>query len=97
MTRLSPDQVIRDQEDRQDPSSIISANLSHRALSDVSCLGGFANLERVDLSFNSLSDLEGLRSCVNLKWLSVVQNKLESLRGIEGLPKLTVGTYAYLK
>ncbi|KAK1275018.1 hypothetical protein QJS04_geneDACA011718 [Acorus gramineus] len=113
MTRLSPDQVVRDQEDR-DPSSVISANLSHRALSDVkhpqnhtfflgftltycfcffdqvSCLGGFANLERVDLSFNSLADLEGLRSCVNLKWLSVVQNKLESLRGIEGLPKLTV-------
>ncbi|XP_062016507.1 protein phosphatase 1 regulatory subunit SDS22 [Rosa rugosa] len=86
---LSLDQVLKDNNTR-DPNSISSLILTHRALSDVSCLGELKNLERLDLSANTLTSLEGLKSCVNLKWLSVSQNKLQSLKGIEGLSKLTV-------
>ncbi|XLR27683.1 hypothetical protein S83_055583, partial [Arachis hypogaea] len=63
---------------------------NHMALSDVSCLSSFSNLEKLDLKLNNLTSLEGLRSCVNLKWLSVLENKLETLEGIQGLTKLTV-------
>lgn len=89
MTRLSTEQVLKDNKNG-DPKSITSLSLTHKALSDVSCLTDFNNLERLDLSFNNLTSLEGLNHCVNLKWLSVVQNKLQSLKGIEGLSKLTV-------
>ncbi|KAM7522568.1 hypothetical protein LguiA_012470 [Lonicera macranthoides] len=82
-------QVLQDN-NTTDPSSITSLTLTHKALSDVSSLRDFKNLERLDLAFNNLSSLEGLKSCLNLKWLSVVQNKLQSLKGIEGLTKLTV-------
>ncbi|KAL6202602.1 hypothetical protein ACLB2K_026310 [Fragaria x ananassa] len=89
MNRLSLDQVLKDNNTR-DPNPISSLVLTHRALSDVSCLGELKNLERLDLSSNTLTSLEGLKSCVNLKWLCVSQNKLQSLKGIEGLSKLTV-------
>lgn len=89
MNRLSLEQVLKDNNTR-DPNSISSLKLNHKALSDVSCLTEFKNLERLDLSFNNLTSLEGLKSCVNLKWLSVANNKLQSLKGIEGLSKLTV-------
>ncbi|CAN0916872.1 Protein phosphatase 1 regulatory subunit 7, partial [Linum grandiflorum] len=89
MVRLSREQVLKDQR-TSDPDSITSLTLTHKALSDVSCLSEFRNLERLDLAFNNLTSLEGLNSCVNLKWLSVVQNKLQSLKGIESLPNLTV-------
>ncbi|KAK7272241.1 hypothetical protein RJT34_28719 [Clitoria ternatea] len=89
MTRLSFEQVLKDN-NAGDPDSIITLQLTHKALSDVTCLTNFKNLEKLDLKFNNLTSLEGLRSCVNLKWLSVVENKLESLEGIEGLTKLTV-------
>ncbi|CAN1171245.1 Protein phosphatase 1 regulatory subunit 7, partial [Linum perenne] len=89
MVRLSREQVLKD-ERTSNPDSITSLSLTHKALSDVSCLSEFKNLERLDLAFNSLTSLEGLSSCVNLKWLSVVQNKLQSLKGIESLPNLTV-------
>ncbi|TXG73561.1 hypothetical protein EZV62_002140 [Acer yangbiense] len=89
MNRLSSEHILKEHQTR-DPNSITSLALTHKALSDVSCLGDFKNLERLDLSFNNLSSLEGLKSCVNLKWLSVVQNKLQSLKGIEGLSNLTV-------
>ncbi|KAL5763707.1 hypothetical protein ACOSP7_016063 [Xanthoceras sorbifolium] len=89
MTRLSADNLLKEHQTR-DPNSITSLTLTHKALSDVSCLSDFKNLERLDLSFNNLSSLEGLKSCVNLKWLSVVQNKLQSLKGIEGLSNLNV-------
>ncbi|TVU37001.1 hypothetical protein EJB05_18963 [Eragrostis curvula] len=65
-------------------------NLSHRALSDVSCLSSFKKLERLDLGYNCLVTLEGLSSCINLKWLSVIENKLVSLKGVEGMSKLQV-------
>uniref|UniRef100_A0A7N0UA71 Protein phosphatase 1 regulatory subunit 7 n=1 Tax=Kalanchoe fedtschenkoi TaxID=63787 RepID=A0A7N0UA71_KALFE len=89
MTRLSFDKILQEK-GTEDPSTITSLVLTHRALSDVSCLAEFKNLERLDLGFNTLSSLEDLKSCVNLKWLSVIQNKLQSLKGIEGLTKLTV-------
>nr|AMM42778.1 LRR-RLK [Vernicia fordii] len=89
MSRLSVEQVLKDKQSR-DPTCITCLSLTHKALSDVSCLSEFSNLERLDLASNTLTSLEGLRLCVNLKWLSVVQNKLESLKGIEGLYKLTV-------
>ncbi|ONK77564.1 uncharacterized protein A4U43_C02F7920 [Asparagus officinalis] len=89
MARLNLEQIARDDEDL-DSSSTTSLNLSSRALSDVSCLASFRNLEKLDLEFNCLSSLEGLSSCANLKWLSVVENKLETLKGIECLSKLTV-------
>lgn len=89
MTVLSSKRVLEDNHTR-DPSAITALTLTHKALTDVSCLSEFKNLERLDLSANNLTSLEGLRSCVNLKWLSVVQNKLQSLKGIEGLTKLTV-------
>ncbi|KAI5666774.1 hypothetical protein M9H77_16627 [Catharanthus roseus] len=89
MAVLSSKQILQENNTR-DHSSIKSLTLTHKALSDVSCLGEFKNLERLDLGFNSLTSLEGLKSCVNLKWLSVVQNKLQNLKGIEGLTKLTV-------
>lgn len=89
MAPLSSAQISKENKDR-DPSSISSLQLSHRALSDVSCLTDFANLEKLDLSCNTLSSLEALGSCISLKWLSVVQNKLQSLKGIEGLSNLTV-------
>lgn len=89
MAVLSSKQVLQDY-NTTDPSSITSLTLTHKALSDVSCLSEFQNLQKLDLGFNNLTSLEGLKLCVNLKWLSVVQNKLQSLKGIEGLIKLTV-------
>ncbi|XP_055835730.1 uncharacterized protein LOC129904214 [Solanum dulcamara] len=89
MAVLSSKQVLQDN-NTTDPSSITSLTLTHKALSDVSCLSEFENLQKLDLAFNNLTSLEGLKLCVNLKWLSVVQNKLQSLKGIEGLIKLTV-------
>ncbi|KAK8504863.1 hypothetical protein V6N13_056191 [Hibiscus sabdariffa] len=89
MARLTKEQLLQDG-NTHDPAAITSLSLSHKALSDVSCLAEFKNLERLDLAFNNLTSLQGLKSCVNLKWLSVVQNKLETLDGIEGLTKLTV-------
>ncbi|XP_030956723.1 structural maintenance of chromosomes protein 2 isoform X2 [Quercus lobata] len=74
MTRLSSEQVLKESE-TSDPNSVTSLKLSCKALSDVSCLSDFTNLERLDLSFNNLTSL---------------QNKLESLNGIEALSKLTV-------
>ncbi|PIA28164.1 hypothetical protein AQUCO_07200069v1 [Aquilegia coerulea] len=89
MTRLTSQKILEENQ-IQDPASITELKLNHKALTDVSCLSEFKNLERLDLSFNNLTSLEDLRSCVNLKWLSVSQNKLQSLRGIENLTKLTV-------
>eukprot|EP00262_Sarcandra_glabra_P017212 TRINITY_DN5818_c0_g1_i2.p1 TRINITY_DN5818_c0_g1~~TRINITY_DN5818_c0_g1_i2.p1 ORF type:complete len:422 (+),score=75.65 TRINITY_DN5818_c0_g1_i2:87-1352(+) len=89
MNRLSTEQISQENQN-SDSSAVTSLQLSHRALSDVSCLNAFCNLERLDLSFNNLSTLEGLKSCINLKWLSVAQNKLQSLKGVQGLSKLTV-------
>ncbi|KAL1558245.1 protein phosphatase 1 regulatory subunit 7 [Salvia divinorum] len=89
MTALSSKKILQEK-NTNDPNSITSLTLTHKALTDVSCLGEFKNLERLDLGFNNLTSLEGLKSCTNLKWLSVVQNKLESLKGIDGLNKLTV-------
>lgn len=83
-------QKILQEKNTSDSNSITSLALTHRALSDVSCLSGFKDLEKLDLGFNSLNSLEGLKLCVNLKWLSVVQNKLHSLKGIEGLTQLMV-------
>ncbi|CAN4120194.1 unnamed protein product [Withania somnifera] len=89
MAVLSSKQVLQDN-NTNNPSSITSLTLTHKALSDVSCLSEFENLQKLDLGFNNLTSLEGLKLCVNLKWLSVVQNKLESLKGIDGLIRLTV-------
>ncbi|KAK9156798.1 hypothetical protein Scep_003372 [Stephania cephalantha] len=89
MNKLSSERVLEETEST-DSAAITVLMLSHRALSDVSCLSEFKNLEKLDLGSNNLCSLEGLSPCVNLKWLSVVQNKLDSLRGIEGLVKLTV-------
>ncbi|PON65248.1 LRR domain containing protein [Trema orientale] len=89
MTRLSSEQVLKDN-DTRDPSTIEALTLNHRALSDVSCLRDFKSLGRLDLRLNNLTSLEGLKLCTNLKWLSVAENKLESLKGIEALTKLTV-------
>ncbi|KAK7402050.1 hypothetical protein VNO78_14009 [Psophocarpus tetragonolobus] len=89
MTRLSSEQVLKDN-NAADPTSVTSLYLTHKALSDITCLANFINLEKLDLKLNNLTSLQGLRSCVNLKWLSVVENKLESLEGIQGLTKLTV-------
>ncbi|CAL4971958.1 unnamed protein product [Urochloa decumbens] len=85
MTRLTVEQAAR-----EDGSGATALNLSHRALSDVSCLSSFIKLERLDLGYNCLVTLEGLSSCANLKWLSVIENKLVSLKGVEGLSKLQV-------
>ncbi|KAL2511071.1 Leucine-rich repeat (LRR) family protein [Abeliophyllum distichum] len=89
MTVLSSKKILQEN-NTNDPNSITSLTLTHKALSDVSCLGEFRNLERLDLGFNNLTSLEGLKSCVNLKWLSVLQNKLQSFKGIECLSKLYV-------
>ncbi|KAH6814735.1 Leucine-rich repeat family protein [Perilla frutescens var. frutescens] len=89
MTALSSKKILQEK-NTSDPNSITSLTLTHKALSDVSCLGEFKNLERLDLGFNNLTSLEGLKSCRNLKWLSVIQNKLQSLKGIDGLSRLTV-------
>ncbi|CAL4945379.1 unnamed protein product [Urochloa decumbens] len=88
MTRLTVEQAARDA--GSDGSGATALNLSHRALSDVSCLSSFIKLERLDLGYNCLVTLEGLSSCANLKWLSVIENKLVSLKGVEGLSKLQV-------
>ncbi|CAI9105690.1 OLC1v1004673C1 [Oldenlandia corymbosa var. corymbosa] len=89
MTTLNSKKILEENNGSK-ANSITTLILTQRALSDVSCLSEFKNLERLDLSFNTLTSLEGLKSCVNLKWLSVVQNKLESLEGIQGLTKLNV-------
>ncbi|GER33204.1 leucine-rich repeat (LRR) family protein [Striga asiatica] len=89
MSVLSSKKILQEK-DSSDSNSITSLSLNHRAISDVSCLSEFKNLERLDLGFNNLTSLEGLKLCLNLKWLSVVQNKLHSLKGVEGLNKLTV-------
>ncbi|KAL9280236.1 putative leucine-rich repeat domain superfamily [Arabidopsis thaliana] len=89
MNSLTVEQVLKEKK-TNDPDSVKELNLGHKALTDVSCLSKFKNLEKLDLRFNNLTDLQGLKSCVNLKWLSVVENKLQSLNGIEALTKLTV-------
>ncbi|GAA0147914.1 hypothetical protein LIER_07497 [Lithospermum erythrorhizon] len=89
MAVLRSTQILQEK-NTNDPNSVTSLSLTHKALTDVSCLGEFKNLERLDLSFNSLTSLEGLKSCQNLKWLSVANNKLESLKGIETLTKILV-------
>ncbi|KAI5592688.1 hypothetical protein BDE02_04G170200 [Populus trichocarpa] len=89
MASLSSQQVLKENQTR-DANTITSISLTHRNLSDISCLSEFQNLERLDLAFSNLTSLQGLSSCVKLKWLSVVQNKLESLNGIESLSNLTV-------
>ncbi|KAF6169213.1 hypothetical protein GIB67_013643 [Kingdonia uniflora] len=89
MAPSTTQQILHENKSRE-TSTITALALNQRALSDVSCLVDFKNLERLDLGFNILSSIEGLGSCVNLKWLSVSQNKLKSLKGIEGLSKLTV-------
>ncbi|KAL6613747.1 hypothetical protein ACP70R_036017 [Stipagrostis hirtigluma subsp. patula] len=88
MARLTVEQAAREAGSAR--SNATDLKLSHRALSDVSCLSSFRNLEHLDLSYNCLVTLEGLSSCVNLKLLSVVENKLVSLKGVEGLSKLQV-------
>uniref|UniRef100_A0A0E0JU28 Protein phosphatase 1 regulatory subunit 7 n=1 Tax=Oryza punctata TaxID=4537 RepID=A0A0E0JU28_ORYPU len=88
MARLTVEQAKR--EAGSAGTLATSLNLSHRALSDVSCLSSFMNLERLDLGYNCLVTLEGLSNCANLKWLSVIENKLVSLKGVEGLSKLQV-------
>ncbi|KAL9228601.1 hypothetical protein vseg_004160 [Gypsophila vaccaria] len=89
MESLRKEDILKDKK-TTDSNSITSLTLTHKALSDVSCLSSFKNLERLDLTFNNLSSLQGLESCVNLKWLCVQQNKLHTLTGIEFLPNLTV-------
>lgn len=89
MTRLSSKQILQDNQ-TDDHNAISALSLNHKALSHISCLADFKNLERLDLSFNNLTSLQDLKLCVNLKWLSVLQNKLQSLEGIEELSKLTV-------
>lgn len=89
MTQLSKEDILKNN-NTSDPNSITSLSLHHKALTSVSCLGDFKNLERLDLSFNSLTSLKGLESCLNLKWLSVQKNKLQSLKGVEALTNLTV-------
>ncbi|GAB2274578.1 hypothetical protein Dimus_009346 [Dionaea muscipula] len=89
MAGLTVEAVLKEKQ-TTDADSITAVSLTHKALSNVSCLGGFINLERLDLTFNNLISLEGLALCVNLKWLSVVENKLRTLKGVEGLTKLTV-------
>lgn len=89
MSRLTTDSVLKENQ-AADADSITAVTLTHRAFLDVSSLGNFRNVDRIDLGFNNLTSLEGLALCVNLKWLSVVENKLESLKGVEGLTKLTV-------
>ncbi|GAV69695.1 LRR_8 domain-containing protein [Cephalotus follicularis] len=89
MVRLTAEQVLMEKR-TGDPNFITALSLTHRALSEVSFLSEFKNIERLDLGFNNLASLDGLKSCINLKWLSVVQNKLTSLKGIEGLSELTV-------
>ncbi|KAL6853352.1 hypothetical protein ACP4OV_019381 [Aristida adscensionis] len=88
MGRLTVEQAAR--EAGQEGMDATDLKLTHRALSDVSCLGSFRNLEHLDLSYNCLVTLEGLSSCVNLKKLLVVENKLVSLKGVEGFSKLQV-------
>ncbi|KAL1809056.1 hypothetical protein ACET3Z_026046 [Daucus carota] len=89
MAILSTKQILQDNK-TNDSNAITSLTLTFKALSDVSCLSDFKNLEKLDLTFNNLSSLEAIKVCVNLKWLAVVQNKLRSLKGIEALTKLTV-------
>ncbi|KAL9272260.1 phosphatase 1 regulatory subunit 7-like protein [Drosera capensis] len=79
MSRLTNDSVLFENQAAV-ADSITAVTLTHRALLDVSCLGNFRNVERIDLGFNNLTSPEGLALCVNLKWLSVVENKLESLK-----------------
>ncbi|KAK9727031.1 hypothetical protein RND81_05G253600 [Saponaria officinalis] len=89
MASLRTEDILRDN-NTTDPNSITSLTLTHKALSNVSCLSVLRNLERLDLTFNNLSSLEGLEGCVNLKWLCVQQNQLHTLKGIEYLTNLTV-------
>ncbi|KAK9175509.1 hypothetical protein WN944_027516 [Citrus x changshan-huyou] len=64
MTRLSTEQILKDSK-TGDPNSIKSLTLTHKALSDVSCLTDFNNLERLDLSSNNLTSLEVLNAGKN--------------------------------
>lgn len=89
MAPLTAEQVIKENQG-QDASSIKSLKLNLRAISDVSFLSVFSNLEQLDVGCNNISSLEGLGSCVSLKNLSVAQNKLTSLNGIQSLSKLAV-------
>ncbi|TMW88150.1 hypothetical protein EJD97_018981 [Solanum chilense] len=78
MAVLSSKQVLKDN-NTTDPSSITSLTLTHKALSDVSCLSEFENLQKLDLGFNNLTSLEVLNAG---------KNKLKSMDEVSGLVNL---------
>ncbi|CAO1947365.1 unnamed protein product [Urochloa humidicola] len=77
MSRLTVEQAAR--EAGSDGSGATALNLSHRALSDVSCLSSFIKLERLDLGYNCL---------VTLEVLNAGKNKLTKMDEVASLTSL---------
>jgi Leucine-rich repeat (LRR) protein len=73
---------------RASEEAIVEVELARRGLSDVSALGEFPGLGRVDISGNCLADLSGLSRCVELRWVKASANRLASTAGVGDATKL---------
>ena len=73
---------------RSSEEAIVEVELARRGLSDVSALGEFPGLGRVDISGNCLADLSGLSRCVELRWVKASANRLVSAAGVGDATKL---------
>ena len=73
---------------RASEEAIVEVELARRGLGDVSALGEFPGLGRVDISGNCLADLSGLSRCVELRWVKASANRLASTAGVGDATKL---------
>ncbi|KAH0860246.1 hypothetical protein HID58_088507 [Brassica napus] len=83
---LTVEEVLKEKK-THDLDSVKELNLGHRALTDVSCLSKFKNLEKLDLRFNNLTDLQALPAELALNKrllnLDVGNNMITSRSGLE--------------
>ncbi|RDY02982.1 Protein phosphatase 1 regulatory subunit 7 [Mucuna pruriens] len=100
MTRLSSDQVLKDN-NAADPTSVTTLHLTHKALSDITSLANFINLEKLDLKLNNLTSLvvlnagknklksiDQVTSLISIRALILNENEISSLCKLDQLKDL---------
>ncbi|XP_069485725.1 leucine-rich repeat and guanylate kinase domain-containing protein [Ambystoma mexicanum] len=69
--------------------------LPGRDLSDISILGGYVHLQKLDLSYNKINDLSCLGQMPFLLWLDASHNELTTLLGFEPPRNLKVVNFSH--